>query len=241
MANLSFGCPDEGCPEGVGRLFAINFQNSNASHVCSAFLVSPNLVMTNSHCIYFDQVSDSKVCSGVHIAFPNKWGYYYTSECRKIIWKDSQLNGSPYYQEGDKDFALIELKDEIPLPTLKMNPIQFEHQDKAFPLVVDHLSRHHARIFKLNCVVNSVNTKTGLIELGGCPVISGNSGAAVVNENGEASGVLFASTDADIRLPGKLEKRKYPTRGFAYSMNFVMEVLETYLNQATFTGALTKQ
>jgi V8-like Glu-specific endopeptidase len=241
MANLSFGCPEEGCPEGVGRLFAINFQNANASHVCSAFLISSTLVMTNSHCLYFEGVNDTKVCSGVHLAFPNKWGYYYSSECRKIIWKDNQLSGSPYYQEGDRDFALIELKSEIPLPFLKINPVGLGPQDDAYPLVVDHLSRNHAQILKLSCRVNSVRKSDGLMELAGCPVISGNSGAAVLDGQGEVGGVLFASNDASVRSPGVLEKKKYSTRAYAYNMSYVLDVLEKFMNQAALTGWLTVQ
>jgi hypothetical protein len=76
IAGQTITCSDQNfCPEGIARMFTINFEDVNNSSTCSAFLVAPDVVMTNTHCVHGAKKNLEKICSGLYFVFPSS-GFY---------------------------------------------------------------------------------------------------------------------------------------------------------------------
>lgn len=231
IANQNIYCSDEAfCPEGVARMFSINFDDNARSSMCSAFLIADDVLMTNSHCIWAGTISLEKTCQGLYFAFPAPLGQSQTALCSKILWRDHHTNGRSRYHRGDNDFALIKLDRKIAVTPLNLQN-KISVGQKVFPLVTDHLNGFTARVTKLECEVESID-KMGVALLKNCPVISGNSGSAVVNEELDVVGIIFASTDNKIRkATDELELRIVSnTKGLAFTMEHIQTTLGVTLS-----------
>lgn len=233
MNEQSFDCySGDGCHEGIGRLFAINYSDADNSSKCSAFLVAPDLVLTNSHCVYAGIRNLKRSCEGLYFIFPTKWGTIHQARCSKILYRDPHQNGNPRYQRGDQDFALIRLDRELRLSHLELNEEGLKPLSIVHPYVIDHISDFTARMVKLSCEMTSVDSTLGVAELSNCPVISGNSGSAVLDQNDRVVGVIFASSNPTIRKEtDPLYIRKHATtKAYAFDLAFIMKKLGRFLN-----------
>ena len=225
LANQNITCSDaDFCPEGIARMFAINFEDANNSSTCSAFLISQDVVMTNTHCVYGQKFSLKKICSGLFFVFPAH-GLSYTAQCSEILWRDNRQDGRHFYRDGDNDFALVKLDWKIPLTPLKLVKGGIKPGSKVFPVVVDQMGGFNARITKLECKVDKLIAKYGVAQLGDCPVISGNSGSPVLDENQNVIGLIFASSNNRIRDPNDelIDRIKSKTKGFAFSTDYIQK------------------
>lgn len=232
IANQTIYCSDsEFCPEGVARMFAINFDDNKRSSMCSAFLIAEDLVMTNSHCVWAGDISLKQTCEGLYFAFPTPHGQTQTALCSKIMWRDPRQNGRDTYRKGDNDFALIRLNQKVSVKPLKLSSTLSVGQ-KVFPLVTDHIDGFMAQMTKLECEVESID-RLGVTILKDCPVISGNSGSAVLDENKNVVAVIFASTDPHIRKPTDqlVIRTKSSTRGLAFTISHIKRILGAELNR----------
>lgn len=222
MLAQSIQCAQaEGCPEGVARMFAINFNDLTNSSMCTAFLVAPDLVMTNSHCIYAGRMSQQKTCEGLYFIFPTKNFTYVQAGCSEILWKDKRTNGRRVYKKGHNDFALVRLDKTLSLTPLKILKTGMRKGDRVFPMVIDHHNVFSANILKLFCRVDHVSAKHGVATLSNCPVIKGNSGSAVLDENDNVVGILFASSHDVSNRVDIPNRRRSTSKGFAFSMDHI--------------------
>lgn len=193
-------CSDEKfCPEGIARMFAVNFESNELSSQCSAFLVTEDMVMTNSHCIWTGDISLKETCEGLYFAFPTTLGQTQTAGCSEILWRDRRQNGRHRYRIGDNDFALVRLNKKVSVRPLNLSE-EIQVGQTVYPLVIDHFDSYMARATKLSCQVQSVDAY-GVAVLKDCPIISGNSGSAVMDENHNVVAIVFASDNTHIRRP----------------------------------------
>ena len=224
LSGQSLSCSDEDfCPEAVARMFAINFEDVHNSSTCSAFLVAPDLVMTNSHCVFGLKMSPEKICSGIYFSFQIQ-GFNHSAHCSEIIWRDSRQVGRHYYRNGDKDFALIRLDHNIPITPLKLVSNLPLIEEKLFPIVVDQINGYRARMTKLDCLVEKMVPEYGVIQLSDCPIISGNSGSPVLDENRNVVALIFGSSENNVRLVSdELSiRKKSRSKGFALSSAYIL-------------------
>lgn len=227
IQSQSLYCSDQDfCPEAMARMFTINFEDSNQSYMCSAFLVAPDIIMTNSHCLWAGNIGLEKTCSGMYFAFSKGR----TARCEKILWRDPTTSGRAKYYKGFQDFGLVKLDQALPIKPLSIVKQGLESGARVYPLVVDHQSSWTARITKLTCEVEKIQI-TGVAQLTNCPIIHGNSGAPIVNEKHEVVGIVFGSANNKIRMPNdELSIRtSADNMGLAFSMKQVQRILGSFL------------
>lgn len=229
LGNQNFECPDSGCPEGMGRLFTINFNDANQSHTCAAFLISARHALTNSHCVYAGKIDLATTCDGIYFAFPTRMGGYETARCKKILWRDPRQNNQRRYRTGVKDIAIVELQDASYVTPMRINFARPAAGAAVYPTVMDQMNALNGKIIKISCNVKHASSQTGIVTMDNCPIISGNSGSPVLNEAGEVTAILFASNDLESRQPGRYSRTAtYKGQGLAFSMAYVQELLREF-------------
>lgn len=231
ITNQSISCSDkEFCPEGVARMFSINFQKNSKSSWCTAFLIAPDVVMTNSHCVPPMKGGLKETCRGLYFAFPTPSGNSHTAQCEEILWRDKRIKDENSYQFGFNDFALIRLNQNIPLTPLKFKTGPLTNGTSVYPVVVDHIDAYVAKVTKLECSVKKVN-RMGVAQLKDCPIIGGNSGAPIMDEEQNVVGIIFASSNPDIRkaTDGLDLRKKATSTGLAFTADQIIKTLGSRL------------
>lgn len=226
MARQNLYCPEGNCPEGIGRVFAVNFEDADNSSMCTGFLVARDLVMTNSHCVYAGPITLKKTCDGLYFSFSSEYGVQEQARCSEIIWRDPKQRGDGYFRRGQQDFALVRLDRHLPLEPLTVDREGLQNWSEVYPIVIDHVDAINARVVKLKCQAHQLEAE-GFAKLGNCPAISGNSGSPVIDQNGNVVGILFASENPKAKKPNTpLGERKDSTNiAYAFSLAHIVKVL----------------
>jgi len=188
--------PDE-CPEWVAGL-------AHAQGVCSSFLVSPQIIGTNLHCIPEDLRKEKVSCRDrIVVTFP-KTGRFpeETFDCDEMVHVSPPLSDKTL----TPDFAFFRLKEKTTREPLELS--QSGISDGALITIYKVDPGQIGTVRKVQCpaVQNSLfnpyfsDDKSPLVSLIPCPIIKGNSGSALVGADGKAHGIIFSIYDVHIPM-----------------------------------------
>lgn len=226
MNNLKFECSpiEEGnaCPSGIARLFILNMKDAKKSGVCTGFLVSKDTLVTNHHCI-----ENQKRCDGTHIAIYNGDNSYLRAKCESVV-KSYEDYHSPGDRRRRKDFAVVKLDREVDITPMNVIDTPTRPNDLISAWVVDHNLKDNllrARISQFECKV-SARSNWSALTLSNCPVIGGNSGSPILNENGDVVGLIWGSTvdsiyNADSNMSARRAARHQNSAAATPSRDFI--------------------
>lgn len=226
MANQNFECAavDGSCPAGVARLLIINPLDPNLSAVCSGFMMSPNRLVTNHHC-----VSTQEFCNGTYIAVYSKTGY--TSTKCKLIVETEQDVADPNDPSRAIDYTIMETVDIYDGGFFPLSNNLADAGDLIRAWVIDHTgldkmppNLFDARVTELDCRVIDQSSKESLV-MKNCAIISGNSGSVALNREGEVIGVIWGGT-ATSEINSSLDltlRRQLNELGLATEVNYLRD------------------
>lgn len=208
MNHQRFECASisGGCPSGIARLLIVNQVEPEFSSVCSGFMMGPDKLVTNNHC-----VSTQEQCKTTFIAVYNG-GSYLKTRCRSIITTATD-GPDPNDPNRKRDFTILQIADTFPGSFFQPSTVPAKAGDLLDAWVVDHTGLDKfpsnlmdSRITQFECRVMDQHERASLMMIK-CPIIGGNSGSPVLNNAGNVAGVLWGGTastfdtslDLDIR------------------------------------------
>lgn len=198
------------CPDGVSRLLTLNPEDAESSSVCSGFMVSPTIMVTNHHC-----VSSQAECNNTHVAVYNgSPSNYLQSKCKTII-KTEQDYASATDPRRRIDYTVFEIEDSFGGSTFNVAGSRATLSEVITAWVIDHTglddtssaNLFESRVTEFSCTVESTSDSASLM-LKNCPVIHGNSGSLAMNTTGDVVGVIWGATDADVSSQTDLVTRR---------------------------------
>lgn len=224
MANQNFECAaiDGTCPAGVARLLIVNPNDPDTSAVCSGFMISPNRLVTNHHC-----VSTQDFCNSTYIAIYTKTGYTNT-KCKTIVKTDQDVE-DPNDPSRAIDYTILETVDIYDGSFFPLSNDLAEAGDLIQTWVIDHTgldkmppNLFDSRVTELDCRVLDQSTRASLV-MKNCAIISGNSGSVALNRDGEVIGVIWGGTTT-IGVDSSLDltiRRQLNELGLATEVNYL--------------------
>jgi len=203
------------CSPSVGMLVAL--ADSTSVSQCTAFLVSPQIAITNSHCIPDDLKASGSSCSNrMWFYFPDLSGFpKLRTGCAKVL----SATTLPEKTEAVPDYAVVQLDQPVSRPVLQLSRDGFKNGD-AFQLVkVDPQSKTApiGAMTRITCtavhnsviVPNSDNDKSTNMALGDCEIMHGNSGSPILDSHGNVHGIIQLSFEKD-SMKATIEKNNTP-------------------------------
>ncbi|MBL6990880.1 MAG: trypsin-like peptidase domain-containing protein [Bacteriovoracaceae bacterium] len=197
IQNDDVKCALNDCPDYVAKL-AIADKSNTQVLVCTAFLISDDIVMTNGHCIPEYLKKDVSSCTDrIGVTFPkNKRFQKERFVCAKVL--------SSSYHHLELDYSFIKLtKNTKRVPLEIDNKSGFVDHEQVEVWSMDPMHSNSKRFFGLikrqtcNIFYNSFITPNfnhknyPYVFLGDCSIRGGNSGSPLISViSGKAKGIL---------------------------------------------------
>ncbi len=193
---------NQDCPEAVGLL---TFFNSRGAGMCTAFLIAPDLALTNSHCISDEVRQKPELASQVmKLMFPTTLTRSEQTVAISDVLQYSDISFSTPSAVGKKpDYALLRLKNAISerLP-LVLSQDGFADELPFQMYSVTPMSKYAIigllEVKKCQTMMHSAaqpsysNPFTSIVSFSDCQVKHGNSGSPMVDFSGKVRGIVHA-------------------------------------------------
>lgn len=209
-------CQDsQDCPGAVGLLA---FTTSEGAGMCTTFLIAPDLMMTNSHCISTEaRKSPNTVSKSMKVLFPSTNLLPGETVAVSEVVKFSDINLRDDQTVGKKpDYALLRLErritDRTPLG-LSQDGIPEAFDFKIFSVTPQSKSQVLGALEVKKCqsmmssgVQPSYNSPyTSVVSFSDCVIKHGNSGSPMVDDQMKARGIIHAGADGLDQIAQALE------------------------------------
>lgn len=184
------------CSPAVGML--VSYTAPKSVGQCTAFLVGPQIVLTNSHCIPDDLKTAGSSCSDrIWIYFPELGDLPpLRAGCAQIL----EASTLPQVVKATPDYAVIRLDQPIHRTPLILNRSGFKDQDEYQIVKIDPQSTTSAigAMTRATCkakhnsivVQDSGDDRSLNMALGDCQIVHGNSGSPLLDSEGQVRGVI---------------------------------------------------
>lgn len=205
QAKNTATCADKGdCPGWFAH--PKNHEGGN----CSSFLLRPDVIATNRHCLSEDVSHAKDPCKGkMTFHFPETDRHKKESrECSEVLQVSDKFSD----EYIPLDIAILKL--DRPLEREVLDLVQTGLNDNAMFSIVkmDQDPSGGGTIRRVSCkaIQNSVinpyfqNNQSPIIHFQGCPIIRGNSGSPMVNAEGKSVGIV--SNLSVIMAPNSVRK-----------------------------------
>ena len=202
--------PGNLCPSAVALMLtridtSANGLRSNF-YQCTSFLVAPNVMATNSHCLPPSIRQAGASCSQVQFSFGRNESFAAeTANCESVLAaseiEDVALGGLTSLKQAD--YAFLKLRSSLSRPPLQFSRSGFQNQKNYHVLAIDPV-RSNGRIRgRLKSKTCRATTESYLSpSLAGaqaevisaqCDIIHGNSGSPVLDDQALVHGLLHGS------------------------------------------------
>lgn len=121
-AQSKVDCPNaSGCSPSVAMLVATT---PSSVTQCTAFLLGPDLAVTDGHCVPSDiQASGSDCSDRIWLYFPDLPGFAgLKANCSQVLYSTASAQGTPPHQP---DYAFLRLQAVTSRPSLKLSRLGF--------------------------------------------------------------------------------------------------------------------
>jgi len=192
------------CSPSVGMLIGTT---QASAYQCTAFLIAPDTVATNSHCIPDDLKRAGASCQDrIALVFPGFSQYTnLTTGCDHVISASTITDAS----KQNPDYAFIRLDTSVDRPTVQITRSGLSDGttytiDKMDPYQGNGIPEGYLHQATCKAVYNSVIETGGktvttatspVLALADCDVIHGNSGSPVFDSNGNVPAIVFATIE----------------------------------------------
>ena len=197
---------DSSCPSSVGQVITKNGVSGNDVKLglCTGWLASPDIAITNSHCVPKELRKPGASCAEImSIVFPMTPGRPLESaHCEKIIFAADIAEESGTGKNARADYAILKLSRRVERPVLPLSREGLKDGEKLEMFSVDPQSRSETRgilkvkhceaIYGSLLLPGFVAPDFPVAMLKSCETIQGNSGSPIVSSSGKALAVGYA-------------------------------------------------
>lgn len=201
----------ENCPEGVGRVFVQSENNPEEFILCTGFLIRPNRMVTNGHCL-----SRAVDCARTFVVFPRLGRGSVSAECTSLV--------QTFYDEDNfpqsRDITVFDLDQSLDLKLIQIATERARRGETYSVWAMDHLNILEARLTEYECIFEGDGFTE---EYSRCPAIQGNSGSPILDSREEAVSILWGSSlnrSVDARLDLRA-RREVEAFSFAYDLQIL--------------------
>lgn len=189
---------DGQCPQAVGRLLTVFPDKSFSS--CTGFLITPQIIMTNSHCI--EGMSSEDYCAQTRFIVRTGKGMK-----AKAVRCSEVLQVNPLTEEethNDNDYAFIKLSEPSDVKPLVIDAQSGVSENQTYSVwSIDARDGGMGRVVRRDCeaiqrslvLPHFEDQFSSIVALNDCAIIPGNSGSPILNSAGQAVAIAYAGND----------------------------------------------